>query len=67
MEMASHDDIAWYAVGIFMSVLTPSVMYLWSGCCGNICEGLRSWVFMLVAQKYDVEERRFDGVSNLMQ
>ena len=63
--MAAHDDISWYAIGIFVSVLTPSVLYLWNGCCGNVCGGLHSWLFMLVAEKFDVEEHRFDGVSNL--
>ena len=63
--MAAHDDISWYAIGIFVSVFTPSVLYLWNCCCGNVCGGLHSWLFMLVAEKFDVEEHRFDGVSNL--
>ena len=63
--MAAHDDIFWYAIDIFVSVLTPSVLYLWNCCCGNVCGGLHSWLFMLVAEKFDVEEHRFDGVSNL--
>ena len=62
--MAAHDDISWYAIGMFVSVLTPSVLYLWNCCCGNVCGGLHSWLFMLVAEKFDVEEHRFDGVSN---
>ena len=63
--MAAHDDISWYAIGIFVRVLTPSGLYLWNCCCGNVCGGLHSWLFMLVAEKFDVEEHRFDGVSNL--
>ena len=63
--MSLPDGITWYAIGMFISVLTPSLLYLWNGCTGNICGGVHSWLFMLVAKKFNVEEHRFDGVSNL--
>ena len=63
--MTSHEDISWYAIGIFLSVLTPSLLYVWNACFGNVCNGIHSWLFMLVAEKFDVEEHRFEGVSNL--
>ena len=57
--------ISWYAIGLIVAVLTPSVLYLWNGCCGSVYHGIHSWFFMRVAERFQVEEHRFDNVSNL--
>ena len=63
--MGDHNNVSWYAYGIFFSILTPSLLYVWNCCCGHACAGVHSFIFKLVAEKFDVEEHRFDCVSNL--
>jgi hypothetical protein len=63
--LVAEERVSWYAVGIFFSLLTPSLLYVWNGCCGNACSGLHSLLFKIVAERFYVEEHRFDGVGNL--
>ena len=63
--MAEGDNVQWYAMGILVSVATPTALYIWNSCCGSFCSGLHSWLFQMVAKKFEVCENRFEGVSNI--
>ena len=67
----SHESWSWYQPSLLhvffflFSLVTPSLVHIWNGCCGNIFAGLRSFLFKTVAELFNVEEHDFHGISNL--
>ena len=65
----SHESWSWYQPSLLhvflFSLVTPSLIHIWNGCCGNIFAGLRSFLFKTVAELFNVEEHDFHGISNL--
>ena len=41
----------WYYATV---VMTPSILILWNSCCGHFYYGLSSWIFQVIADKFDV-------------
>ena len=62
--MTDDAHVKWYVIGVLVTVITPTIMNIWNSCCGSVWHGLHSWLFQIVAKKFEVCENRFQGVGN---
>ena len=60
-----EDTKRWLSFGILVSVLTPTILYIWNKCCGVIYSSVQSQLFQTVAARFGVSEHTFEGVSNI--
>ena len=60
-----NDTMRWLFFGILVSVVTPTILYIWNKCCGVIYSSVHSLLFQTVAARFGVSEHTFEGVSNI--
>ena len=61
----SSTSLRWLLLGSVICVLTPTVLHLWNSMWGRLYSGFHSWLFQVVAGRFDISEHRFENVGNI--